>query len=72
MMYRESSMHGLRTKLLHKTVGEDVKLTSISKVDQARLPPCHSVFQPHLQRVNRRLALYKHADESILENQTPT
>ena len=41
---RESSMDGLRAKLLRKFVGEDEKLTSIPKVDLARLPPCQSAL----------------------------
>jgi len=69
---RESSMDGLRAKPLRKIVGEDEKLTSKSKVDLARLHPCHSVLKPHLQRVNHRLALYNRDEESILKNQIPT
>ncbi|KAK2160640.1 hypothetical protein NP493_1632g00000 [Ridgeia piscesae] len=35
-------------------------LTSKSKVDLARLPPCHSILKPHVQHVNHRgVALYK-------------
>ena len=63
---RESSMDGLRAKLLRKIMGEDEKLTSKPKVDLARLPPCHSALKPHLQRVNHGITLYKRADESIL------
>ena len=48
-------------------VGEDEKLTSRSKVDLARLPPCQSALKPHIQRVNHRAALYKRANEAILE-----
>ncbi|KAK2164990.1 hypothetical protein NP493_1387g00009 [Ridgeia piscesae] len=65
---RESSMDGLRAKFLLQIVGEDEKLTSKSKIDLVRLPPCHSALKPHFQRVNHRVALYKRADESILEN----
>ncbi|KAK2169923.1 hypothetical protein NP493_1171g00046 [Ridgeia piscesae] len=61
---RESSMDGLRVKVLRKIVGEDEKLTSKSKIDLARLPPCHSAL-------NHRVALYKRADESILEKSKP-
>ena len=68
---RESSLDGLRTKLLRRIVGEDEKLTSKPKVDLARLPPCHSALKPHLQRVNHHLALYKRADKSIMENPNP-
>ncbi|KAK2187737.1 hypothetical protein NP493_156g06018 [Ridgeia piscesae] len=65
---RESSMDGLRVKFLRKIVGDDKKLTSKSKIDLARLPPCHSALKPHLQRLNHRVALYKRSDESILFN----
>ena len=56
---RESSMDGLRAKLLRNIVGEDEKLTSKSKINLARLPPCQSAWKPHLQRLNHRVALYK-------------
>ena len=68
---RESSMDGLRTRPLRKIVGEEEKLTSKSKVDLARLPPCHSALKPHFQLVNHRVALYKRADEFILEKPNP-
>ena len=68
---RESSMDGLRAKPLRKIVREDEKLTSKLKVDLARLPPCHPALKPHIQRVNHRVALYKRADESILEKPNP-
>ena len=68
---RESSMDDLRAKLLRKIVGEDEKFTSKSKIDLVRLPPCHSALKPHLQRLNHCVALYKHADESILEKPNP-
>ena len=42
---RESSMDAFRAKLLLKIVGEGEKLTSKSKVDLARFPPCHSAFE---------------------------
>ena len=59
---RESSMDGLRAKLLRKIVGEDEKLTSKCKIDE---------MKPHLQRLNHRVALYKRADEAILEKSKP-
>ena len=37
---RESSVDVARAKLLREIVGEDVKLTSKSKIDLARIPPC--------------------------------
>ena len=64
---RESSVDVVRAKLLRKMMGEEEKLTSKSKVDLARLPPCHSALKPHVQRVNDRVALYKRAEEPILE-----
>lgn len=68
---RESSVDVVRAKLLRKMVGEDEHLTSKSKVDLARLPPCHSALKPHIQRVNHRVALYKRANEGILERPKP-
>ena len=62
---RESSMDGLRAKLLRKIVVEDDKLTSKSKFDLVRFHPCHSALKPHLQWLNHHVALYKHADEAI-------
>ncbi|KAK2189621.1 hypothetical protein NP493_101g08000 [Ridgeia piscesae] len=63
---REYSVDGFRAKLLRKIVVEDEKLTSKSKIDLVRLPPCHSALKPHLQRLNHHVALNKRADESIL------
>lgn len=68
---RESSVNAVRVKLLRKMVGEDKKLTSKSKVDLARLPPCQSALEPHIQRVNYRVALYRRADQPILEKPRP-
>ena len=68
---RESSLDVIRTKLLRKMVGEDEKLTSRSKVDLARLPPCQSALKQHIQRMNHRAALYKRANEAILEKPNP-
>ena len=39
---RETSVDGARVKLLRKITGEGEKLTSKSKVDLGRLPPCYS------------------------------
>jgi len=63
----ESSVDVVRHKLLCKMVGEDKKLTSKSKVDLARLPPCNSAPRPHIQRVNHRVCLYKRADDPIVQ-----
>ena len=53
---RESSMDGLRAKLLRKIMVEDEKLPSKPNEDLARLPPCQSALKPHLQQVNHRTA----------------
>jgi len=53
---RESSMDSLRAKLLRKIMVEDEKLTSKSKIDLVRFPPCHSALKPHLQRLNHHVA----------------
>ena len=68
---RESSMDALRAKFLSKIVVEDEKLTSKSKIDLARLPPCHSALKPHLHRLKHHVALYKLADEVILAKLKP-
>ena len=52
-------------------VGENEKLTSKSKVDLARLPPCQSALKQHVNRVNHRICLYKRADIPILEKPKP-
>lgn len=64
---RNSSLEVVRAKLLRKMVGENEKLTSKSKVDLARLPPCQFALTPHVWRVNHRLCLYKRANVPILE-----
>ena len=68
---RKSSVDVIPGKFLRKMVGEDVKLTSKSKVDLVRLPPSHSILKPHVQRVNHRVAMYKRAEEPILEKPNP-
>lgn len=68
---RECSVDVVRAKLLRTMVGEDKHLTSKSKIDLARLPPCYSALKPHIHRVNHRVALYKRAAEMILETSKP-
>ena len=63
----EYSMDVVQAKLLRKMVGEDEKRTSKSKVDLARLPPCHSALKSLVQCMIQRVALYKRADEPILD-----
>ena len=68
---RETSVDGARVKLLRKMVGDGEKLTSKSKVDLGRLPPCYSTLKPHVHRVNHRVALYKRAHQAIVEKPKP-
>ena len=68
---RDTSVDVVRAKLLRKMIGENDKLTSKSKVDLARLPPCHSALKQHVHRVNHRMCLYKRADIPILEKPQP-
>ena len=49
---RETSVDVVRGKILKKMVGEDERLTTKSKVDLARLPPCKNNLIPHVGRVN--------------------
>ena len=47
------------------------RLTSKSKVDLSRLPPCRDNLIPHIQRVNHHLACFKRADEGIYWSPKP-
>ena len=51
-----------------KKNGDDLTLTSKSKIDLARLPPCFSNLLPHIYRVSHRLAFYKPADEPFVKS----
>jgi hypothetical protein len=68
---RETSVNIIRTKLLHKMVGENKKLTSKSKFYLAHLPLCQSALKPHIQSVNHHVTLYKRADTPIVEKTKP-
>ena len=63
----------LRSKMIKKMVGDDLTLTSKSKMDLARLPPCLNNLLPHIKAyiVNHRLAFYKQADEPFMEAPNP-
>ena len=63
----------LRSKMTKKMVGNDLTLTSNSKMDLARLPSCFSNLIPHIQDyiINYRLAFYKQADEPFMEVPNP-
>ena len=68
---RESSINTVRSKMLKKMVGEDDTITTKSKVDLVRLPPCHDSLIPHIQRVNHRVASYRHARVPVVERPKP-
>ena len=68
---REKNVDSARVKLLNRMVGEDKTLTSKSKIDLSRLPPCHSALRPHIERVNHRVCLFKQANQQIIEAPKP-
>jgi hypothetical protein len=57
--------------MLKKMVGEDETLSSKSKIDLAKIPPCQDSLIPHCQRSNHRLACHKRANEHIIEKPKP-
>ena len=62
---REKSVNKVRSITLRQMIGEDETLTTRSKVDLSRHPPCRDKLVPHIQRVNHRLAIYKRAATPI-------
>ena len=68
---REKSVNAVRSIMLKKMVGEDEQLTTKTKVDLSRLPPCRDNLVPHIGRVNHRLAIYKRADKPIFWQPKP-
>ena len=68
---RESSMNIVKSKILKKMVGEDKPLSTDSKVDLTRLPPCKTSLLPHVQRVNYRLCCCQKAHIPIFERTKP-
>ena len=54
--------------MIKKMVGDNLTLTSNSKIDFASLPLlCFSNLLRHIYRVNHRLAFYKQADELFIQ-----
>ena len=53
--------------MLNKMVGEDEVLTSRSKVDLSRLPPCRDALFTYILRSNHHLACYKRTASSMFE-----
>ena len=52
-------------------VGKDKPLSTDSKVDLARVPPCRDSLLPHVHRVNYRVSCYKKAHILIFERPKP-
>ena len=61
----------VRTLMLRKMVGDEDKLSSKSKVDFARLPPCKDSLYPHIDRVNYRVCQWKRSHIPIYECPLP-
>jgi len=68
---REKFVNAVRSTVLNQMVGEDELLTTKSRVDLSRLPPCRDNLVPHICRVNHRLANYKRADKPIFWHPNP-
>lgn len=69
---KEKSLNSVRSIMLKKMVGStDEQLTTKSKVDLSRLPPCRDNLIPHIGRVNYRLANYKRAHIPIFWHPNP-
>ena len=65
-----SSVDVFHASLLRTMIRKVEKVTSNSKVNLARLPPCHSALKKHVQYMIQRDALYKasrRTDYGILE-----
>ncbi|XP_076324251.1 uncharacterized protein LOC143232559 [Tachypleus tridentatus] len=69
---RLRSVDSVRELMLNKMVGEGETLTSQSKVDLSKLPPCHRSLLPHIKRVNYRVAQWKRFDVRMLKLPPPT
>jgi hypothetical protein len=68
---KQTSIDTVRGIMLRKMVGENKLLTSKSKVDLSRLPPCRDNLVPHIERVNYRVALFKRANTPIFWHPKP-
>ena len=58
--------------MLKKMVGEEQTITSSSKVDLSKLPPCRRSLVPHIRRVNYRAGQWKLSHVHKPEIPTPT
>jgi len=68
---RETSVDSLRVKMLKKMCGDDEVLSTKSKIDLSRIPPCRDSLVPHSQRSNHRMACHKRAQQQIIEKPKP-
>ena len=50
---KEKSVDAVRMIMLKKMIGDDDTLTTKSRVDLSRLPPCRDNLVPHVYRVNQ-------------------
>ena len=58
--------------MLKKMVGKGESITSSSKIDLSKLPPCHRSLVPHIKRVNYRAAQWKRSHMKVFELLAPT
>ena len=68
---QEKSINTVRSKMIKQMAGENTKLSSKSKVDFSKHPPCRDNFLPLCYRVNHRLAIYKRADQPSFTRPKP-
>lgn len=68
---KEKSINSVRSIMLKKMVGDGEKMSTKSKIDLSRLPPCKANLVPHIQRVNHRLAIYKRAHIPVFWRPNP-
>lgn len=68
---RIKCVNEVRLLMLRKMVGEEDKLSSKSRVDFSRLPPCKDSLYPHIDRVNYRLCQWKRSHIPIYNSPFP-
>ena len=61
----EKSVNVICHLMIQKMVGEDVELTTGSKIDLSKLPPDRDSLTQHIKCTNYRVATYKLAKEPI-------
>ena len=74
-MYGQSKVSNLanaRANMLRMMVGDGSELSSKSSVEFGRVPPCRSSLEPHIYRVNHRVAIFKREYLPNIEIPSPT